>query len=167
MCSHFSHGIRRVRMREGSPWNILCVFAKGFLSPLQRAWLFLLLSTGAQPLRMPLDNGQSSGTEAYVFLLCWKKTFAAQKCDLLHDKWDRGGSEFSTLLSDAQAEPALGMHSRTWVSEQVASIKGQKEQRWASVSEGGSHFLPSEPSERKGTVGSQHGNTGLRRTCCN
>lgn len=90
--------------------------------------------------------------QAYVFLLCWKETLTAQKCDLFHDKWDPRGSEFSTLLSDASAEPALGMHNWTWVSEQVASIRGQKEQRQGSVSEGAAHFFPLRASKRESPV---------------
>lgn len=55
-----------------------------------------------------LGNRLSLGTEAYVFLLCWKKMLAAQKCDLLRGEQDSRGTEFSTLLSDAQAKPVLG-----------------------------------------------------------
>lgn len=38
-----------------------------------------------------------------------------------------------------QSQP-LACTGRTWVSEQVADIKGQKEQRWASVSDGAVPF---------------------------
>lgn len=54
---------------------------------------------------MPLGS-QSSGAEAYVSLLCWKKTFAAQKCDLLVANEITKALDLAPL-SNAQAEPAL------------------------------------------------------------
>lgn len=145
MCSPFCCGIGRVKVREGNPWNVLWLFAKGFLSS-RSDGDFLLPSTGTQTLRVPWGNGQPSGAEAYVFLLCWKKAFAAQKCDLLHDKWDHAGSEFSEPLSDAQAEPALGMHNWTGVFEQVASMKGQRSRGRTVSWKGMSLLYPQSPA---------------------
>lgn len=91
-----------------------------------------------------------------------------EECDLLHDQRSPGGSEFSTLLSEAWAQPALGVHDRTRVSEQVASIKGQGNRGGRAVSQKGTvTFLPSEHRQGKGPVRFCCGHSEFVKTCGN
>lgn len=106
-------------------------------------------------------------TEAYVFLLRLKKIWAAQKCDLVHGKWDHRGSGFGMLLSYAWAKPATGMHSHTRVSGTGVSTKWEKEQRWGSISKESATSLLSIPTKRKSPMKFSRSHIKFLRTLCN
>lgn len=114
------------------------------------------------------DNRQISGTEAYVFLLCLKKILAAQKCDLLHDKWDPGALNLACYSQMLRLSHSLACTTELGCLEQVASVKTRGAEVGQYLQEQGTvTSLPWVLNKRKSPVNIQHGLIEFLRTFCN